>query len=367
MLAIGLMSGTSLDGVDAAVLETDGIDLVRPLGACSIAYGEGDRRVLQAATRRALSLDQPGSDPQLDEAITALTRTHLAAVDRLLHQLSVPIDQIALVGFHGQTVAHRPDRGWTWQLGDGAALATALDVAVVNDFRTADVAAGGEGAPLLPAYHRARLAGSRAPTVVLNLGGIANITFLRGSAQPDAEPVAFDTGPANGLVDHWLTATTGQAYDAGGRLAARGAVDTGVLDRLLEHPYFTRPAPKSLDRADFTLDAVRHLEPADGAATLTAFTAAAVARGIDLLPARPERVLVAGGGRHNATMKIMLGRATGLPVDPVETVGWDGDATEAEGFGYLAVRSRLGLPITFPGTTGVAEPRTGGRLHSPLR
>lgn len=363
MRAIGLMSGTSLDGVDAAVLDTDGVEEIRPLGFCSIPYADDERRVLQAATVRALRLDRPGPDPQLAEAVAVLTRTHLAAVRRLLDQTSIGIDEIDLVGFHGQTVAHRPDRGWTWQLGDGAALAAALGVGVVDGFRTADVAAGGEGAPLLPAYHRARLAGTTTSTVVLNLGGIANITFVPGSAQPDAEPVAFDTGPANGLVDDWMAERAGGRYDVDGRLAAAGSVDRSVLSGLLAHRYFDRPAPKSLDRADFGLEAVRHLSPADGAATLTAFTAASVAHGLDQLPIRPERIVVAGGGRHNPTMMIMIAQATGLPVEPVESLGWNGDATEAEGFGYLAVRSRVGLPITFPSTTGVATPLTGGRLH----
>lgn len=286
-----------------------------------------------------------------------VTRTHVAAVQRLLATTGLTAAEVDVVGFHGQTVAHRPDRGWTWQLGNGAALSHRLGIDVVDGLRVADVEAGGEGAPLLPAYHRARLAGCAEPTVVLNLGGIANITYVHG----DADPIAFDTGPANGLLDDWVGATVGGRYDDGGRLAATGTVDDVALARLLDHPYFDRPAPKSLDRADFGLDAVRALSPGNGAATLTAFTAAAVALGLARLPGRADQIVVAGGGRRNPVMMTMIGAVTGLPVVAVETLGWDGDATEAEGFGYLAVRSRLGLPITFPTTTGVAAALSGGR------
>ena len=361
MLAIGLMSGTSLDGVDAAVLETDGLDRVEPRGFCSLGYDDADRKILRAATAYALTLDRPTRVEEtvevLDRATEVITRTHVAAVQRLLVTTGLSAAEIDLVGFHGQTVAHRPDRGWTWQLGDGAVLARRLGIEVVDQLRVADVEAGGEGAPLLPAYHRARLAGRPQPTVVLNLGGIANVTYVHG----DADPIAFDTGPANGLLDDWVAATVGGRYDEGGRLAATGSVDDAVLARLLDHPYFDRPAPKSLDRADFGLDAVSTLSPGDGAATLTAFTAAGIALALALLPTRARRIVVAGGGRHNPVMMAMIGDVTGLPVQPVETLGWDGDATEAEGFGYLAVRSIAGLPITFPTTTGVATALSGGR------
>lgn len=359
MLAIGLMSGTSLDGVDAAVLESDGVDRVEPRGFCSIAYDDADREILQAATAYALTLDRPASAEILDRATEVVTRTHVAAVRHLLATIGLGTAEIDLVGFHGQTVAHRPDRRWTWQLGDGPELARRLGIAVVDGLRMADVAAGGEGAPLLPVYHRARLAGRTEPTVVLNLGGIANVTFVHG----DDDPIAFDTGPANGLFDDWVAATVGGRYDDGGRLAATGTVNAVVLARLLDHPYFARPAPKSLDRADFGLDAVRALDPGDGAATLAAFTAAGIALALARLPCRSGRIVVAGGGRRNPVLMTMISEVTGLPVVPVETLGWDGDATEAEGFGYLAIRSRRGLPITFPSTTGVAAPLSGGRLH----
>ncbi|USI73045.1 anhydro-N-acetylmuramic acid kinase [Sphingomonas morindae] len=362
VLAVGLMSGTSLDGVDAALIETDGEAHVRPIAFRSEPYAETDRRQLQAATQRALACAAPGADATIDAAAAMLTDRHVAAVRRLLAEAGVAPEQVAVAGFHGQTVAHRPDRGWTWQIGDGAALARALGIAVTDDFRSADVAAGGQGAPLIPVYHRALIGAEGLPAAVLNLGGVANITYL-----DQDRLIAFDTGPANGLIDDWMAAECGRAFDAGGALAAQGHVDASVLDMLLDSDWFDQPPPKSLDRADFTIQPARGLAPADGAATLTAFTAATVALALDLLPARPARLIVAGGGRHNATLMAMLAARTGLPVTPIEALGWNGDATEAEGFAYLAVRARRGLPISFPGTTGVAAPRTGGRHHDPQR
>jgi anhydro-N-acetylmuramic acid kinase len=269
--------------------------------------------------------------------------------------------EIDVIGFHGQTVAHRPDRGWTWQIGDGAMMASALGVPVVHDLRGADVAAGGQGAPLLPVYHRALLSEPERPAAVLNLGGVGNITFVGR----DGALVAFDTGPANGLVDDWMAAEAGKPFDAGGTFAATGSIDQTVLGAMLDNPWFDQPPPKSLDRADFTIQPARGLAPADGAATLTAFTAATVALALEHLPERPTRLIVAGGGRHNATLMAMLADACEIPVEPIESLGQNGDATEAEGFAYMAVRSLKGLPISFPGTTGVAEPLTGGRLSRP--
>ena len=266
-----------------------------------------------------------------------------------------------MIGYHGQTVAHRPDRGWTWQIGDGAVLARATGIAVVSDLRSADVAAGGQGAPLLPIYHAALTAGLERPVAVLNLGGVGNVTFVGA----DGALVAFDTGPANGLIDSWVEAETGARYDADGALAASGHVDEAVLTAMLDHPYFAAPSPKSLDRNDFTIQPARGLSAADGAATLTAFTAATVAEALDQLPARPKRLIVAGGGRHNPTLLRMIGERTGIAPEASDTLGWDGDAMEAEGFAYMAVRTLKGLPISFPGTTGVPHPLLGGRVDRP--
>jgi anhydro-N-acetylmuramic acid kinase len=357
VLAVGLMSGTSLDGIDAALIETDGESVARPIAFRSDPYSDHARRQLQETIALALRYDQPRQSPEIVAATEMLTRRHIMAVHLLLRDAGVLTEHVAVVGFHGQTVAHRPDRGWTWQIGDGAAMAAALGIAVVDDFRSADVAAGGQGAPLLPVYHRALLRGD-GPIAVLNLGGVANITYLDGDTV-----IAFDTGPANGLVDDWIAAETGARYDSGGALAATGSIDETVLGGMLDNPWFDLAPPKSLDRADFTIQPARGLSVADGAATLTAFTAASIGLALGHLPDRPRRIVVAGGGRHNATLMAMIADACQCPVEPIEREGRNGDAIEAEGFAYMAVRALDRLPISFPGTTGVEAPLAGGTVH----
>lgn len=359
VLAIGLMSGTSLDGIDAALIETDGEGVVRPVAFRFERYSDAARAQLRAATDLALTFDSPRPNPEILAAEDLVTRSQILAVRKLLMDAHVSPVDVAVIGFHGQTIAHRPDRGWTWQIGDGEAMAAALSIPVVNDLRAADVAAGGQGAPLLPVYHRALTAGEALPVAILNLGGVANITWIGENDQL----VAFDTGPANGLIDDWMQAELGQQYDKDGAVAATGRVDEDILRRMLDNPWFDQPPPKSLDRSDFTLGPVRGLLPADGATTLTAFTAISVALGLRLLPEPPRRLIVAGGGRHNTTLMTMLGEACGVVPEPIEALGWNGDATEAEGFAYMAVRSLHGRPISFPGTTGAPEPLTGGVLH----
>lgn len=359
MVAVGLMSGTSLDGIDAALIETDGEGQVRPIAFRSEAYSAQARTQIRAAAELALTFDRPRASPDIVAAEALITRSHILAVRKLLVDAGYGLDQVDVIGFHGQTIAHRPDRGWTWQIGDGAAMAAALGRVVVNDFRSADVAAGGQGAPLIPVYHRALAAGLERPLALLNLGGVANITWIG----PDGALVAFDTGPANGLIDDWVLQETGAPFDAGGALAASGRVDETIVTAMLDHPFFDAPPPKSLDRGDFTIQPARGLSAADGAATLTAFTARSVAQGLTLLPSRPARLLVAGGGRHNATLMAMLAETCGVAIEPVETLSANGDATEAEGFAYMAVRTLKGLPISFPGTTGVPHPMIGGVVH----
>ena len=361
MLAIGLMSGTSLDGIDAALIETDGEGQVTPIAFRGEAYSDAAREQLAAATALALTFDRPRALPDLVAAGELIDRTHAFAVHKLLRDAGVAAADVGVIGYHGQTVAHRPDRGWTWQIGDGGVLARATGITVVSDLRSADVAAGGQGAPLLPIYHAALTAGLEKPVAVLNLGGVGNITFVGA----DGALVAFDTGPANGLIDSWVEAESGARYDAGGALAAAGRIDEAVLTAMLDHPYFAAPPPKSLDRNDFTIQPARGLSAADGAATLTAFTAATVAEALDQLPARPRRLIVAGGGRHNPTLLRMIAQRTGPTPEPSDALGWNGDAMEAEGFAYMAVRTLKGLPISFPGTTGVPQPLPGGRIDRP--
>lgn len=359
MLAIGLMSGTSLDGIDAALIETDGEGLTRAIAFRGEAYSDVARSELAAATALALTFDKPRASPTIVAAGELIVRTHVFAVHKLLAEAGVAAGDIDVIGFHGQTIAHRPDRGWTWQIGDGAALASATGITTVADMRSADVAAGGQGAPLLPIYHAALVAGLELPVAVLNLGGVANVTYIGA----DGALVAFDTGPANGLIDNWVEAETGARFDAEGALAAQGRVDESVLTAMLDHPYFAAPPPKSLDRSDFTVQPARGLSGPDGAATLTAFTAASVAEGIERLPMRPTRLLVVGGGRHNPTMLAMIAARTGLTPEPADALGWNADSVEAEGWAYMAVRALKGLPISFPGTTGAPSPMTAGVIH----
>jgi anhydro-N-acetylmuramic acid kinase len=358
--AVGLMSGTSMDGIDAALIDTDGDGQVLACGFVSLPYDDAFRAKLRAAMEVALRLPAPAPQhPELAPVIRELTLRHAQAVRQLLSETGTTA---SVIGFHGQTLAHRPDQRWTWQAGDPALLAQLTGLDVVFDFRVADVAAGGQGAPFVPLYHEAlaRAAALEGPLAVVNIGGVGNVTWIG----PDAHDLlAFDTGPGNALIDDWMLAHTGRAVDEGGATAARGRVREDVLTAMLDLPWFDLPAPKSLDRADFTGQAARGLSVEDGAATLTAFTAATIALAQAQMPAPPARWLITGGGRHNATLMQMLRDRLGAPVDPVEAVGWRGDAMEAEAFAYLAVRSRLGLPLSLPGTTGVPRPMPGGTLH----
>ncbi len=350
--AVGLMSGTALDGIDAALIETDG-DTVRAFGPFfTLPYPAAFRRRLAAALGRTSGIGVLEAE---------LTDRHARAVRGLLAKLPGGHPEPALIGFHGHTLDHRPDDGVTVQIGDGERLARALGIPVVNDFRSADVAAGGQGAPLAPIYHAALLAGIEGPAAVLNLGGMANLTWVADGAPP----VAFDTGPGNALLDQWAERHTGEPCDRDGALAARGRVCGAAVARYLADPYFDRAPPKSVDRLDFAVDGVAALSPEDGAATLVEVTAAAVARAVEHLPAAPRRWLVTGGGRRNPAMMARLSARLGVPCEPVEALGWRGDALEAEAFAFLAVRSRHGLPLSLPTTTGVPAPMTGGRLSLP--
>ena len=350
MRAVGLMSGTSLDGIDAALIETDGERVERTGLARTTLYDPAFR----ARLRACLGKNVAPADAEL-----ALTEAHAAAVRALLDEAGLKPADIDVVGFHGHTIFHDPRNGVTRQIGNGALLASLLGIDVVNDFRSADVAAGGEGAPLVPLYHAALARDLDKPVAVLNLGGVANLTWIGA----DDELVAFDTGPGVGLIDDWCALRAGAAFDEGGKFASAGRADQSIIAHMLEHPYFSRPAPKSLDRLAFTLDAVSSLSLENGAATLAAFTAACVAQGTALFPGRPRHFLVTGGGRRNPALMMALRRALVGAIAPVESVGWDGDALEAQAFGFLAVRSLRGLPLTLPGTTGVARPTQGGRHH----
>lgn len=358
-IALGLMSGTSLDGIDAALVVTDGERVTEFGPSLTLPYDETFRERLRAR------LGGRGDE----ETARELTLRHGVAARLLLKQAGLRPDQVAVIGFHGHTLLHRPAEGVTVQIGDGALLARKTGIAVVCDFRTRDVAAGGEGAPLVPLYHAA-LARSLAPNLglplaVLNLGGVGNVTWIG----EDFRVLAFDTGPGNALIDDWVRTRTGAGWDEGGRLAFSGRADPLALVSLFNDPYFRRRPPKSLDRDHFraaaTSEEMIALSTEDGAATLTGFTAGAVARALEHLPRPPRRWLVCGGGRHNPALMEALGQALECPVEAVEAVGWMGDALEAQAFGFLAQRSLRGLPLSLPETTGVARPMTGGILHRP--
>ena len=353
---IGLMSGTSLDGVDAAWLETDGERIGTFGPTLTLPYDDRLRADLRRLLDAAPTLAP--DDRRLKSAEARLTEYHIRAVTAL----GQPAD---LIGFHGQTILHQPDQQRTWQIGNAEELAWRTGVPVASDFRSADVAAGGQGAPLAPVYHGALARDVAKPLAVLNIGGVANVTWIGA----DGTLIAFDTGPGNGPLDDWVARRGAGAFDQDGVLARSGTVAEPVLDRLLAHPYFRKPPPKSLDRLDFaaalTASGLEDLTAADGAATLVAFTAAAVAAA--KLPEKARRWVVTGGGRRNPAIMEALRSRLGLPVDPVEAVGWDGDALEAQCFGFLAARTRAALPISFPGTTGAPRPLTGGRITSPDR
>ena len=364
--AIGLMTGTVLDGnIDIAMLRTDG-EAIAEFGLWTLApYPPGLRDLLAGTLAAARTWDFEGPEPAIfAEAEDALTRAQSAAVVNFLAEAGIAPGDVGVIGFHGQTVLHRaprPERvGDTRQLGDGALMAALTGIDVVHDFRTADVRAGGQGAPLAAAYHAALLArlGEPPTTAVLNLGGVANLTWR----DADGRLVAFDTGPANAPINDWVEQATGSPMDRDGALASSGTVDEARLERLLAQPWLFEAPPKSLDRFSFGATMAEGLGLADGAATLTAFSAGAVGRALDLLPERPTRLVVCGGGRRNPALMAALRRRAGIEAVPAEEAGWRGDAIEAECFAFLAVRAVRGLPISFPTTTGVPAPMTGGRL-----
>ena len=364
--ALGLMSGTSLDGIDAALIETDGERVTRfgPVGYRPYVQGERDllRRALAAATGLTDRAARPGV---LAEAEALVTNAHAEAVAEFLRAHRLDCGAIAVVGFHGQTVLHRPERRLTVQIGEGAALARRIGMPVVYDLRAADVAAGGQGAPLVPVFHRALVENLQwpHPVAVLNVGGVANVSYIDG-----ADLIACDTGPGNALIDDFMMARAGAPYDRDGAAAARGRVNETWVTGALAHPFFSAPPPKSLDRNAFaSLDASR-LSNEDGAATLTALTAAAVAAIVPLLPRPPRSWIIAGGGARNPTMMRMFAeRLAPATIEAAQTLGWSSDAIEAQAFAFLAVRSLNRLPITFPDTTGAPRPMTGGVLVSGIR
>ncbi len=352
-IAIGVISGTSMDGIDVALIESDGEARLLAGPAATFPYPKGVAQRLRAVVADLSKAQAPQLTLERD-----VTDAHVAAVEAFLERFSIARESIALAGLHGQTILHRPREGVTRQLCDGARAAAALGIDVVSDFRSADVKAGGEGAPLAPVYHAAMAASLERPLMILNWGGVGNVTYLGAKG----EIIAFDTGPANALIDDFLTSRRGLGFDENGTLGQSGRVDPATLAFLMDDPYFARPAPKSLDRNHFTARAacVSRLSDADGAATLSAFTVDSTAAALSHVPRAPARWLVGGGGRRNENLMRLLSQRLQVRVEPVEAIGFDGDSIEAQCFAYLALRSRRGLPLSFPTTTGVPNPTTGG-------
>jgi anhydro-N-acetylmuramic acid kinase len=365
LTTIGLMSGTSLDGVDVALIETDG-KRIKSFGPTGYRpYSESERNLLRQALAEAVNLLNRDARPgALFEAERVVTLAHAEAIATFKAQNRIAAEDIDIVGFHGQTVLHRPDRKLTVQIGHAEALARAIHIPVMHDFRAADVEAGGQGAPLVPVYHRA-LAQSlerEGPIVLVNIGGVSNITYVDGN---DAL-IACDTGPGNALLDDFMYRATRQPFDTDGQMAAQGVVDVAWVNRALSLPFFALPPPKSLDRNDFAGLTLSNVSPPDGAATLTAFTAEAIARIVPLLPKLPKSWIVAGGGARNHTMMRMLRqRLAPAIVEAADGLGWASDAIEAQAFGFLAARGMKGLPLSYPATTGVSMPMTGGMIARP--
>jgi anhydro-N-acetylmuramic acid kinase len=356
--ALGAMSGTSLDGVDAAMIKTDGHTVVAFGPSAYRPYSAQEQDVLRAALGR-----WPG-DPAVEAAAEVVETAHAEVLARF--------SGAELLGFHGQTLAHEPSGRGTHQCGNGAVLAQALGLPTVWDFRSSDVTIGGQGAPLAPFFHYAlaRHIGATEPLAFLNLGGVGNITWIDPTAPGPESPgalMAFDTGPANAPINDLMRQRLGLAQDEAGALAASGEVDEDFVASVLMDPFFDRLPPKSLDRNDFAglLDHMDLLSDEDAAATLTAVAAAAVAAGQIHFPAPVTRILVTGGGRHNPTLMAELRRRIPVQIDPVETVGLDGDMLEAQAFAFLAVRVLRKMATSGPDTTGAPALVGGGQISRP--
>jgi anhydro-N-acetylmuramic acid kinase len=365
--AIGLMSGTSMDGIDVALLRTDGENVVERGPSMSVAYEALFRRQLSETLEIAKRIRKRDERPEnMGQIECDMTLRHAAAVAEFLDRFKISVKDVDFIGFHGQTVLHRPLDALTVQIGDGPLLARSIGIPVVYDMRANDMVHGGQGAPLVPVYHAALAAGLdqwRGKSVMfVNIGGISNLTFIGRNG----EIIAFDSGPGNTLIDQWVEREAGIPYDAGGAIASEGVIDGQLAAHYLGQPFFTAATRLSLDRNDFAPPPTGSIGLHDGARTLAHVTAGGIVKSLRHLPQMPALIIVCGGGRLN---RIIMADLTALApfatVEPAETFGFNGDSMEAEAWAYLAVRSARGLPLTFPGTTGVREPVSGGVLARP--
>ena len=362
--AIGLMSGTSADGVDAALIETDGEQVFATGPYAFVEYATEERNQILAKMQEVIAAPDHAARKQCGLEIAPLiTERHSEAVEAVMAKANLKPADIDVIGFHGQTLYHDPATQFTLQTGDAKNLAERCGIPVVYDFRQADLDAGGQGAPLVPVYHRALVerSGLSLPIAVVNIGGVANVTYVGR----EGELLAFDTGPGNVLIDEWVGKKTGKRMDKDGALAAAGTLSKSALEDLSSHPYFQIPPPKSLDRYEFSDAAIEELSVEDGAATLVEFTSMTIAAAINVMPTAPTQWVIVGGGAKNPTLRQRIAHWIEAPVVTGDDLGWQGGYVEAEAFGFLAVRHLYELPLTFPGTTGVASPMTGGTCTAP--
>jgi len=349
-MAIGLMSGTSIDGIDVALIKTDGFNYVEPLSFDFSPYDDGFRNKLRSC------FGKKTLDDNIIKTEKILTKKHGQAVLEFLNKNKIKSKEIDLIGFHGQTIWHNPKDKETIQIGDGKKLSEITKITVVNDFRSADVKAGGQGAPLVPVYHKAICNDLKKPIAIINIGGVSNVTYI------DKDDIlAFDMGVGNALLDDWILSKTNNAYDDGGKIAKKGKVDNDFINQFMSHSFFKKAPPKSLDRDAFSDFIPNHLSTEDGAATLTMMIVSSIAFGIKQLPVIPNNIYITGGGRHNKYIMESISKETNTKIFPIEKLGCNGDALEAQAFAYLSVRSLLKLPITFPTTTSVPKEMTGGK------
>ncbi len=348
-------------GIDAAIIETDGEAFVRPVAFATSPYMAATRELIAEACQVARQAEIIHDNPVVAMADQIVTALHIEAARQIVVAAGLNIDQVDVVGSHGHVICHRPERGWSWHIGNGTVISDGLKRLVASDFRSGNMRAGGQGAPLLPIFQQHVAQDFEKPAVILNLGGIASFTCIGA----DGSLTAFDAGPGTAMIDDWAFRHTGHAFDEDGALAARGQVNPLMLADLMADAYFERPAPKSLDRDHFSPQPVTFMDAADGAATLTAFVAQSIAVALKHLPTRPTRIYVMGRGHLSPVLMTMLEDAVGLPLERIDDYGWSSAALEAQGIAYLAVRRMKLLPITFPGTTGVDKPIAGGALHHP--
>ncbi len=359
--SLGIMSGTSLDAIDLAMLKTDGEVVLEHGAADSVPIPSEMQAKLQGLMQGSGNF-LVGDFLAIEQCYSKLVADAVCAFIATTPTLPDIIAKPDIIGFHGQTIIHRPKEGITWQLGNPHIIAHQTGIKVVSDFRRRDMAAGGQGAPLVPLYHTALAHALPKPLAIVNIGGVANVTYIGEHELLAPQLIAFDTGTGNALLNDWVNAHTGEAYDDGGAYALAGKVHSHIVEASLAHPYFASPPPKSLDRNEFNLNMAHGLSLHDGAATLMQFTVGAIIAAGQYFPTPPKQWIICGGGVHNNAMMAALQAQLSAPVVAAETLGWRSDAIEAEAFAFLAVRSLRGLPLSTPHTTGAGYAITGGSI-----